>query len=115
MHNCIELCNHASMTDVLRMPIATAARKGISAVADEAESQRVVLTRLGRPVAVVDSAERLDDDARLVREAGRMVLDAASRVAVSRMRFFSLDEVCGQLGLDPALVRMRAEQLADAA
>ncbi len=40
-------------TSALRMPISTAARKGVSAVAASAAEHRVVLTSLGRPVAVV--------------------------------------------------------------
>jgi len=54
------------------MPISVAARKGVSAVAAEAAEHRVILTSLGRPVAVVDAAERLDEDIRTMRKAARV-------------------------------------------
>ena len=91
-----------------RMPITTASRKGISAVATAATTERIVLTNQGRPVAVVDSAERLDDAARTMREAALGVLDwAASKVAADGARL-SLDEVCARVGVDPDTVRERA-------
>ena len=44
----------------------------------------MVLTSHGRPVAVVDSAERLDEDLRRVREASRLVVEAAADLALAR-------------------------------
>jgi prevent-host-death family protein len=90
------------------MPISTASRKGVSAVAAAAEDERVVLTSHGRVVAVVDSAERLDEQARLLREARLVVLDAAGDLVSSRGLVMNLDQVCERLGLDPQLVRDRA-------
>lgn len=98
------------MTDSIRMPIAVASRKGLSAVVDSAEDQRVVLTRHGRPAAVVDSAERIDEDLRKVREAAASVLDAAADLVSKRSKRFSLDEACSRLGIDAGEVRARAGQ-----
>ena len=107
MHNYLEVCSIARMT-ALRMPVATASRKGVSKLAAEAEDHRVVLTSHGRPVAIVDSAERLDEDLRRVREATRSVVEAAADMALDRTSQFSLEEVCAKLNIDPAKVRERA-------
>ena len=72
--------------------------------------QRVVLTSHGRPVAVVDSAERLDESARLIREASLAVLDAAADLVSARGKKFSLDEVCTRVGVDAGRVRELAAE-----
>ena len=95
------------------MPMSVASRKGVSAVAAAADEQRVVLTSHGRVVAVVESAERLDEQARQVREARLAVLDAAADLLSARGSKHSLDDVCARLGIDPVRVRERAA--ADAA
>jgi PHD/YefM family antitoxin component YafN of YafNO toxin-antitoxin module len=102
-------------TPSLRMSISTAARKGISAVAAAAADQRVVLTSLGRPVAVVDSAERLDEEVRRLREGARAVVDAYADLAGDREPRRSLAELCVRLGLDESTVRERAARLRDGA
>ena len=90
------------------MPMSVASRKGVSAVAAAADEQRVVLTSHGRVVAVVESAERLDEQARQVREARLAVLDAAADLLSARGSKHSLDDVCARLGIDPVRVRERA-------
>jgi prevent-host-death family protein len=92
----------------LRMPVTTASRKGVSKLAAEAEEHRVILTSHGRPVAVVDSAERLDEDLRLVREASWSVVEAAGDLALGRSNRFALEEVCAKLNVDPRRVRASA-------
>ena len=82
------------------MPVSVAARKGVSAVAATAAEQRVVLTSLGRPVAVVDAADRLD-----------AVVESLADRARSRSTSHSLADVCARLGIDEAAVRTRAESL----
>ncbi|HUX70330.1 MAG TPA: hypothetical protein VMV41_07460 [Cellulomonadaceae bacterium] len=99
----------------LRMPMSTASRKGLSAVAASAEDQRVVLTSHGRTVAVVDSPQRAEEQARLLREASLAVLDAAADLISARGKQFDLDEVCARLGVDPERVRARAALEADRA
>lgn len=96
------------------MPVATASRKGVSSVVHEAEQHRVVLTSHGRPVAVVDSAERLDESARRVREAQLAVLDAAANLVSGRSAKFSLAETCEHLGLDVERVEQLAKERAEA-
>lgn len=96
----------------IRMPISTASRKGVSGLAAAAEEQRVVLTSHGRVVAVVESAERLDDLARQIREARLAVLDAAADLVAARGVRLGLGEVCARLGVDPDVVRQRAAHLA---
>lgn len=95
----------------LRMPISIAARKGLSAVVAEAAEQRIVLTRAGHAVAVVDSAEGLDETARVVRSAAREVLDSYANLAVTEGGAVSLADLCARLGLDEAVIRDRAVQL----
>ncbi len=94
--------------DELRIPMSVAARRGISAVAALAGERRVVLTNHGRPVAVVDSAERLDDTVHRMREAAMVVLDAGADLVAQRSGSFDLDGVCERLGLDAEAVRARA-------
>lgn len=96
----------------IRMPVSTASRKGLSGVVGYAEDQRVVLTNHGRPVAIVDSAERLDQEVRKVREASLAVLDAAADLVSGRSKKFSLDDTCARLGLDPDRIRRLAAQRA---
>ena len=91
------------------MPISVAARKGISAVAALAEDRRVVLTSHGRAVAVVDSAERIDEDLQRLREAALAVADAAADLVRGRSRMLDLDEVCARVGVDADALRRRAE------
>jgi prevent-host-death family protein len=96
------------------MPITTASNKGVSALAAAAESERVILTNHGRPVAVVDSAERIDETVRLVREATSAVLDwAASRVS-ERGGTMSFEELCARAGVDAAVVVARFHDQASA-
>jgi prevent-host-death family protein len=90
------------------MPVTTASRKGVSKLAADAEGRRIVLTSHGRPVAVVDSAERLDEDLRRIREASRSVVETAADLALGRTDRFTLEDVCAKLNVDPARVRERA-------
>jgi len=99
------------MKPTLHMPITTAARKGVEALAAEAEQHRVILTSGGHPVAVVESAERIDEGLRTVREAARAVTEAAAEMAAGRTAMLDLDDVCTRLGLDVAHVRARAAEL----
>ena len=97
------------MTTTIRMPITVASRKGVSAVAAAAAAGRVLLTSHGRTVAVVDSAERIDEDLRRVREAARLVVESCTGAALDRSPVtLDLAAVCAQLGLDPERVRERA-------
>lgn len=98
-----------------RMPISTASRKGVSAVAAAAREQRVLLTNHGRTVAVVDAPDRVDEQARMVREASLAVLDAAADLVSARGNRFNLDETCARFGIDPQRVRDRAAAAAAAA
>lgn len=90
------------------MPVATASRKGISKLAAEAEAHRVILTSHGRPVAIVDSAARLDEEVRQLREASRSVVEVAGELALQRSGRLSLEEVCAKLNIDLERVRSRA-------
>ncbi len=100
-------------TTPLRVPIAAAAERGVSWVNDQAADRRVVLTKYGRPGAVVDSAERLDETARLVREARREVVEQMCEVVAGRAgQTHTLDVVCERLGIDLDRVHERARQLA---
>ena len=94
-----------------RVPITTASRRGVSRLAADSEKNRVALTSHGRVVAVVDSAERLDADARLIRESTAAVLDAAADLSSGRGKTFTLAETCQKLGIDPERVHARAEEL----
>ncbi len=97
----------------LRVPITAAAERGVSWLNEQATDRRVVLTKFGRPGAVVDSAERLDETARVVREAQREVVEQMCEVAAGRAgQTHTLDAVCERLGIDPDRVHERARQLA---
>ena len=102
------------MTETVRMPVSVASRKGVSALTHEVAGYRVVLTSLGRAVAVVDSAERIDEDLRKVREAARLVVESLAETAKGRSTMLNLDEVCVRLGISDADVRTRAAQLQNA-
>lgn len=91
--------------------MSSASRMGVSRLAAESESKRVALTSHGRVVAVVDSAERIDEDVRRMREAAVTVLDAAADLVSQRGTTLDLDATCQKLGIDPAAVRERAEVL----
>jgi PHD/YefM family antitoxin component YafN of YafNO toxin-antitoxin module len=96
----------------IRVPIAAAAERGVSWLNDLATERRVVLTKYGRPAAVLDSAERLDETARIVREARREVIERMAATAAGRSGpWHSLEEVCARLGIDPDRVRERARDL----
>jgi hypothetical protein len=71
-----------------------------------------VLTSLGRPVAVVDSAARTDETARLLRGMEREVVDGFAAAASRGASTLTLAEVCARLGLDESAVRERAARLA---
>lgn len=101
-------------TAPLRVPISAAAERGVSWLNEQAEGRRVILTKFGRPGAVVDSADRLDETARVVREARREVVDSMCDVAADRAGSRQgLAGVCERLGLDPDRVRARARELAE--
>lgn len=105
------MCSVADMSETVRMPVSVASRKGVSALTHEVAGYRVVLTSLGRAVAVVDSAERIDEDLRKVREAARLVVESLAETAKGRSTMLDLDEVCVRLGVNVADVRARAQQL----
>jgi hypothetical protein len=95
------------------MPMAAASQRGVSGVAAAAAECRVVLTSHGRPVAVVEAAERLDDDVRRLREAALAAVSlVADRVASTAPATTSLEEICERLGVDVQVVRQRADALA---
>ncbi len=102
------------MTKSVRMSVSVASRKGISTLTREAASYRVVLTSFGRAVAVVDSAERIDEDLRKVREAAHLVVESMAEMAKGQSTTLNLEEVCTQLGISAVDVRARAQQLQDA-
>lgn len=95
------------MADSVRVPISVAARRGVSKLAADAAERRVILTNHGHVVAVVDNAERLDNDLRVVREASLAVIDAAAELVWQRSAKVSLDEVCDKLGIDLSESRAR--------
>lgn len=108
------MCSIANMSESVRMPVSVASRKGVSALTHEVAGYRVVLTSLGRAVAVVDSAERIDEDLRKVREAARLVVESLAETAKGRSTKLNLEEVCARLKINVADVRARAQQLQDA-
>lgn len=89
----------------MRVPMSAASRMGVSALAAKSAEGKVLLTSHGRPVAVIGSAERLDEDARLMRQAAAAVLDAAADIASSTGRSLTLEETCERLGVDVERVR----------
>lgn len=95
----------------LRVPISVAAERGISWLNDTAAVRRVILTKFGRPGAVIDSAERLDEAASTVEAARREVVAHFADAAGARTGTNSLEEACTRLGIDPARVRRRAAEL----
>lgn len=99
------------MTKPLRVPVSVAAKRGVSWLNDTAAEQRVILTRFGQPHAVVDTAERLDADAAMIRTASRQVVETYANTAASRTTTRPLDEVCAKLGIDPDQVRAKAAHL----
>ncbi len=94
-----------------RLPMSLAAQRGVSRLAADAEESRIALTSHGRVVAVVDSAARLDEDARKMREAAAAVLDVAAERLYDRSARFSLEEACSRLGLSVDRVRARADEM----
>jgi hypothetical protein len=102
------------MSQAIRMPVSIAARKGVSAVANEAAEHRIILTSLGRPVAVVDSAERIDEDLRVMRLAARTVVEMYAGKVAKRSSQLTLADACAALGVDVGAVLARAEEIAQA-
>ncbi|MER7558022.1 hypothetical protein ABTZ46_13840 [Nocardioides sp. NPDC126508] len=98
-----------------RVPMTAASRMGVSALAAKSAEGRIVLTSHGRAVAVIGSAEHLDDDLRALREATARVLDAAADIVSSRGELLSLEETCERLGVDVDRVRERAAAHRDVA
>lgn len=90
--------------------MSVAAKRGMSFVANQAAEERVVLVNHGRPVAVVDSAERLDADVRLIRSVALTILDRAADKVADRTEVFDLSAVCARLGFDVEQVRQRAAE-----
>lgn len=88
--------------------MTVAARMGVSKLAAESSGRRIALTSHGRTVAVIGSAERLDEDARLMREAAAVVLDAAADIVSAKGQLLSLYEMCSRLGVDGERVRVKA-------
>lgn len=96
-----------------RLPVSVGSRQGLSKVVSTAEVQRVLLTNHGRVVAVVDSAERLDEDLRRLREAADSIIEFATADATrSAGNRWDLDAVCDRLGLDSSMIRDRARTTA---
>lgn len=99
------------LSDV-RVPMSVAARQGVVAVAANVEHGWVLPTNDGQPVAVVDSAERLDADLRRVRDAARSVVEVSADLALNRRPpVHRLEDVCARLKVDAEVVRDRAAAL----
>ena len=90
----------ADQPSPLRVPVSQAARRGISWLNDTATDRRVVLTRFGRPAAVVDSAERLDEVAQMIDAARAEVVAFHADVAATRTERLNLAELCERVGVD---------------
>lgn len=92
-----------------RIPVSIASRKGLSRVIAAAETERVLLTSHGRVVAVIDTAERLDEDLRRIREAADAILESAVALAADNAgKRWDLDATCARLGIDRSRVEERA-------
>lgn len=96
-----------------RIPMTTARRLGLAALGDLTTASPILLTRWGQPVAVLSSAEWVDEDVRRMREAVLIMLDAAEDLVAERRPRHTLDEVCERLGIDAGEVRRRAAQLTE--
>lgn len=94
-------------TRPLKVPISVASERGVSWLNETAQQRRVVLTRFGKPGAVVDSAERFDEVAREIAAARREIVEQLGDLAQGRTRSVSLDEVCLRLGVDVERVHER--------
>lgn len=94
--------------------MSVAASMGVSKVAAQSADSRIALTSHGRTVAVVDSAERIDESVRKTREAAAAVIDAAADLVAGRGEWLSVDEVCVRLGIGKETVLARAAELAAA-
>jgi len=99
----------------LRVPVSQAARRGVSWLNDTASDRRVVLTRFGKVASVVDSAERVDDTARVLATLRAEAVAVHADVAAGRTGRLSLDELCAKVGIDPKQVRARATELSKSA
>lgn len=95
----------------LRVPIQEASRRGVSWLNETAAERRILLTKFGRVVAVLDSAERLDATAEKVDVAAREVVEQFADLGLARSGRRSLDDVCATLGIDPERVRERSARL----
>lgn len=63
----------------------------------------------GKPLALVDTEERLGADMRLIRQSALSVLDDAADKVADRSISSSLEKVCANLGLDVDKVIARAK------
>ena len=98
------------MTDTMRIPIALASRKGVSGLASLSQDKRLLLTSHGRPVAVVESADRIDAEIQRRREAAWAVLAAAANLVADRSEKFDFGTACAKVGVDPERARQRARR-----
>ena len=96
----------------IRVPINQAAAKGISWLNGLAEEHQVILTRFGNPAAVLDSAEHVDESARQIAAARRLVVDSFATAASERTSHMSIEDVCAKLGIDVERVLERSAELA---
>lgn len=92
--------------------MSVAASMGVSKMAAQSVDSRIALTSHGRTVAVVDSAQRIDETVRKTREAAAAVIDAAGDLVAGRGQWLSLDEVCERLGVRKETVLARATEMA---
>lgn len=97
----------------LRVPVSQAARRGVSWLNETASERRVVLTRFGKVASVVDSAERVDEAARMLAASRAEVVALHADVAAGRSGRLSLDELCERVGVDAEKVRARAVELSN--
>lgn len=95
----------------LRVPIAEAAKRGVSWLNETAGERRILLTRFGRVESVIDSAERLDATVDKIDLAARSVAQHFAEIAHGRTGAHGLEAVCEKLGIDPVRVHARAAEL----
>jgi len=91
----------------------TARRLGLVHLTDLTAAKPLVRTRHGHPAAVVCSAAWADGDLRTLPEVALTVLDASAFLVAQCSPRHTLGTARERLGVDAAVVRRRATQLAE--
>lgn len=83
--------------NMLKVPARLATQKGAGYLAEQAADRTLVITSHGKPVAVVQSPEAFDEQARVLRDSAARLTEGLASILAERSTFHTPEEAKAKL------------------